>query len=1586
MPATEKTWRDQAKMHVLFGISALVMLAGTIWMLAKDHNREWRKWQLADRTREGWTIQAQLKQATTDSAVELTRLEKDLYEARARAIEPVVLEQFKQQVAAEDARVKKDYEEVLKKKSPAESSTADLDSAYEGFVTAQKALDEARAKHEAAPKGEEAEKKKADAELNSAVDDAADARQDLLDEMGTHVREAKRREESLLTEKKFRAADLTAAVSTRGILVGEGKPTEEIETKIESLREEIATLDSQLAAAKDYRIALEADVKQVQSAESDLQKQIAALKSEQARLRDNLGKYTNSAGEWVNRGPVLDALYTGNIKLDQIWLPDMKINYNFSSVARYDRCIVCHRAIDKSAPGTATEPAYPAIPRGERERMVQILTPAAETAQPIVDKMIVDESSPEDALAAVYGLTIAPRGQVDASAVTVEVVEPNTPAAVAGLLMGDVIQEVNGGPVTSRDHVFHYMLETAEWGKPLALKIRRGLDQPFTSHPRLDLFVGSTSPHKKGEMGCTICHDGQGSATEFKWASHTPNDPHQALDWAHEHGWFNNHHWIFPMMPARFIESNCLKCHHEVVDLEPSERFPEPPAPKLVEGYHLVREFGCYGCHEITGFDGPTKRTGPDLRLEPNYSEVASQILTDRGLSPAERELATRVVSRPFAAETRSELARAIQADAEAAKVPADGSQPAAKPRLTPVTHSLADALKDLDTPGSFRKVGPSLRYLNSKVDYNWLYSWIRKPADFRPSTRMPQFFLNYEHLNNTDKAFTIHDAEGKEQKITDLEYTQRFEQIEIRALAQFLLANSQPFQNLGQPQGVTEQPSAERGKIVFETRGCLACHSHVDFPGIHSTQGPDLSRLSAKLNTPKGQQWLYSWVKQPNHYYARTAMPNVFLDPITEKDAAGNATGKVTDPAADVVAYLLSVSTDWKPEAAISAGELTPDEKNSLNELTTVWLSASFPRLRAEKIAKQGIDPAQASSVKVDERVLVGSFGNNEEERVKRQLEYVARRSISRYGCFGCHDIPGYEGAKPIGTPLASWGRKDPAQLAFENIGEFLKLHSDFLPTKAGAASHGAHQPAGEPGLAANPGDHAEGGHAEGHGVNPLDDKFDNDTGYFLQSLNSHERHGFLWQKLRMPRSFDYETTRTKRYDERLRMPKFPFDEKQREAVMTFVLGLTNEAPDARYIYKPSPRQKAIVEGRHVLDKYNCAGCHVLNMDRWDIAFAPNQIESPPTTNDFPFLQPVFTPGQIEASVKSDKRGMLRAELHGMPALDEKTGKPRLLDVDGVPIEPDDKESQPYFEFISFRPALVNGEVRKVGPPALKVQATMDGTRPANGKAYPGLGGDLAKYLYPHVIAEEKKSNPNVVATEAWGWLPPPLHNEGEKVQTDWLHDFLMDPTPIRPAVVLRMPNFHMTGDEASKLVDYFAAISNAEFPYEYNSRRRRGYLAEVEQAHPKLFEDAMKIVTDGNFCVKCHSVGDYQVRGAVKTTGPNLDQVYHRLRPDYVHRWVGNPQRILPYTGMPVNIPYDPAPPNFGGINQALFPGTSAEQLAGIVDLLMNYDEYTRRQTSVKGLVKEAPAAGQPPANPPANPPRAETEKPPNNTAAKN
>ena len=308
-------------------------------------------------------------------------------------------------------------------------------------------------------------------------------------------------------------------------------------------------------------------------------------------------------------------------------------------------------------------------------------------------------------------------------------------------------------------------------------------------------------------------------------------------------------------------------------------------------------------------------------------------------------------------------------------------------------------------------------------------------------------------------------------------------------------------------------------------------------------------------------------------------------------------------------------------------------------------------------------------------------------------------------------------------------------------------------------------------------------------------------------------------------------------------------------------------------------------------------------------------------------------------------------ATLHGMTVLSEETGLPQRVDEDGLLIEPDDDESDPYYLFTLWDDGLVEGNPWLQGIQDLMVPANPEGYGPADGVAHPGWGGKLARYLYPRAIAKAKEINPQVKGIEAWGWLPPPLMEEGSKVQTDWLHSFLIDPTAIRPAALMRMPNFHMSSDDAAKLVDYFAAVSGAEFPYEYKSRQRASYLAKFEA---ERLSKAMNIVVNSNYCVKCHAVGDFSPQGDPATFGPNLAEVYRRLRPEYIRNWVANPKRTLPYTGMPVNIPFA------GGISQDVFHGTSVEQLDGLIDLLMNYDVYTRQQTTVSPLVKAAaPAA---------------------------
>ena len=135
------------------------------------------------------------------------------------------------------------------------------------------------------------------------------------------------------------------------------------------------------------------------------------------------------------------------------------------------------------------------------------------------------------------------------------------------------------------------------------------------------LYLDANGPHPINSFGCTICHGGQGSGTDFTFASHTPRTSRKADEWEKKYHWQAIHIWDFPMLPKRFIESSCLKCHHEVTDV--------PQAKKLQSGFQRIVKFGCTGCHTIGG-EGSS---GPDLTDErqvgPNLSHIAAKDAKD---------------------------------------------------------------------------------------------------------------------------------------------------------------------------------------------------------------------------------------------------------------------------------------------------------------------------------------------------------------------------------------------------------------------------------------------------------------------------------------------------------------------------------------------------------------------------------------------------------------------------------------------------------------------------------------------------------------------------------------------------------------------------------------------------------------------------------------------------------------------------------------------------------------------------------------------------------------------------------------------
>lgn len=1499
MPATEQTWRDLKLLHVVFAVTALGLLAATVWMLAVDHDRPWKQYARGFRELETWSAQARIDQQNlADYRAQGVKLEEELAKFRRAPLDAALAEAFVAALAsvAEDAQAASFIEKDIQILRALDGDSEEI--SQKRFVL----------------------------------------RGDLLQRMRDATRQRKFREDLLAGALKLRKAEFDKNRADYELAVSDEAPAERLAELLklaDAKRGEVDKATGDFQAANAHRKDLESLLARLTATEDAAAKAVADHRFQLVQLQKTLDDRSANPLKTVLELPVLDA-FNGPLRIEQIWLPDLTINNNFRNVARFDRCVTCHRGMAKSVAGAPHEPAYP-----EAETLTLALaTPSAEEAERIIQEARqvagVGTVSDDDALQGLYGIRLSDRGVFQASEPTVSVVLPAPPlpfdeslppaaaAAAAGLQPGDVILEVAGRRTVAREVAVAALLDNPGWGIPLEIKVQRGVPQPYSTHPRLDLFVSDSSPHPMMKFGCTVCHDGQGSATSFKWSSHSPNSPKQAHQWHADHGWFNNHHWIFPMRPERFEQSSCLKCHHQVVDLEPSERFPEPPADKLVEGYHLVRQYGCYGCHEINGYAGVDKRVGPDLRLTPNYHEAAAAVQSDPGL----RELgddamrwAEETRSSPDGRAARDRLREAILKDASSGD----------DAKLSARSHELASLLKDPETPGAFPKVGPSLRHVASKVGFDWAYAWLRNPQEFRPSTKMPRFFGLWEHLEGAG-----------------LEESMRYEPIEMRSMIQYLFDASQPFDYIPAIAG-TAAGDPVRGKKVFQLKGCLACHQHADFPDATSTHGPDLSRIGAKMTShPKGKEWLYSWLRNPAAYHSKTIMPNVLLEP--EKLADGT----LTDPAADATAYLLGCTEGWKPQAIPSADSLTDDERKALDELALMYLKERFQETRALAVLEKGLSPAQAA-IRGDEQLLVGleAKGSARDEAL---LKYVGKKTLGKLACYACHDIPGFEDAKPAGAALADWGRKDPSRIAFEQVSHFV-MHE--LAGKHGHGHAGPHGHATKPKEESEPLSQSELAYlVPGDELHVDPATLDPDTGYFVEKLLGHEREGFLWQKLRAPRSYDYKKTENKTYNERYRMPQFPFDDKQRESVMTFVLGLVSEPPAPQFVHQPAPREQARLDGLVVAEQFNCKGCHILEMDRWDITYRPGGMGEAMEMADYPFLSPHFSPQQVSQSLKADAEGRRRATLIGMPVLDPETGRPQLVDEDGVPMEEDDEEAVPHRPVMLWHDALVDGEARQVGGPNVLVPEAAIRA----GKHYPAVGGDLARLLYPVVIADEKEINPNVKPEDAWGWLPPPLVGEGKKVQSPWLHKFLLNPQTIRPPAVLRMPKFNLNSAQAAKLVDYFAARDGADFPYAYDPRLDAASVASKEAGHPGHLDGALKIVTNTNYCVKCHLVGDYAPPGNPKALAPQLEVVHERLRPGYVHDWIANPKRFLPYTGMPVNIPFDKP------VSQDLYKGTSEEQLSALTDLLMHFDLFAKRNLSLEAWLKEPPKEGQQPAPAPA------------------
>ena len=134
-------------------------------------------------------------------------------------------------------------------------------------------------------------------------------------------------------------------------------------------------------------------------------------------------------------------------------------------------------------------------------------------------------------------------------------------------------------------------------------------------------------------------------------------------------------------------------------------------------------------------------------------------------------------------------------------------------------------------------------------------------------------------------------------------------------------------------------------------------------------------------------------------------------------------------------------------------------------------------------------------------------------------------------------------------------------------------------------------------------------------------------------------------------------------------------------------------------------------------------------------------------------------------------------------------------------------------------------------------------------------------------------------------GTLAPDLSYEGSRAQRQWLIDFLKDPKTVRPTLVLRMPQFNMSDQEAATLAAYIGTALNSPNVDSAAIDTKR-FTPETVALGKQLYEVKYE-------CQSCHTIGS--TGGYV---GPNLNNAGNWLTPAWIEAWLRNPQALVPDT----------------------------------------------------------------------------------------
>jgi cytochrome c2/cytochrome c5 len=527
-----------------------------------------------------------------------------------------------------------------------------------------------------------------------------------------------------------------------------------------------------------------------------------------------------------------------------------------------------------------------------------------------------------------------------------------------------------------------------------------GIDDPaFANAPALYRTHPGTwlTTHPVEKYGCTVCHGGQGEATDYAHAAHKPIA-------GVEH----------PMRPLETIEANCGACHRS---LEPAD------APRLAEGRRLVVESGCVACHEIPGFEEVRFR-GPALdslgyKVRPDWLEgwlkdpksyLANSKMGNFRLSGAEI-----AGLRALLLSQKAQGPEAIEMDWKKAD--------------TAAGRALFGQLRCVSchaVNGRGGTMGPELSRIGDKVRRDWLFGYLRDPHREQPDTAM----LRY--------------------RLTDSQ---------IRDVVAFLLEEYKTLGGEAEPAPAPYQDAraVAEGRTVFVRRGCYGCH---ELAGIRETgkigpslagvadRDPDQLPYGGKAVRRTTDNYIFLKLQQPDALGAPSLMPSFSFAPAQAAriTLALASLHKADLPASRVVQE--TPPTPYRPRGPF--GELVTRYRclschrigGSGGELSTVPLDRIGSQLQHDYLVSYLLNPG-AVRVSVEARMPVFHMLPEEARTI---ADYVATTflddDLDRYdahftpaevsggerlyrqlGCVGCHQLNLQGGY--VGPDLSNTGER---------------------------------------------------------------------------------------------------------------------------------------------------------------------------------------------------------------------------------------------------------------------------------------------------------------------------------------------------------------------------------------------------------------------------------------------------------------------------------------------------------------------------------------------------------------------------------